>query len=275
MKVSWEALGWSSEAHFRRLVVKHFKGATSPRRERALRAHLEACARCRAFYDQVAGVSSLDPSSPSRRERLARGLGFTVEAKGRGSWRFFALAVMAACGVMLFVGPWRHPERAEREASEESGFVARGSAVPATSDLVVFAARGGRPTTLRDTFHASDELAFGYRNADRKAALMIFSIDEHGHVYWYHPAWNDPATNPAAIPISREPGWHELPVAVAHDYDGGRMVIHALFTDLPLTVRQVEQAVASRPRDSSLRALDVRSLDPGAVEVTRSLDIVH
>jgi hypothetical protein len=65
-------------------------------------------------------------------------------------------------------------------------------------------------------------------------------------VYWYHPGWPDPTDNPKAVEITKSPGLHELPAAVSQAYQGEHLVIHALFTDQELTVRQVEAALAQR-----------------------------
>ena len=121
---------------------------------------------------------------------------------------------------------------------------------------------------------SDDELAFAYRNPARKGRLLVFAVDEHGHVYWYHPGWSDAGQNPTAVPISAEPGLHELPAAVLHKFDGERIMIHALFTDRELSVRQIEAAVASAERAHSPSASVPLSI-PGAIDIVQPLRVVR
>ena len=74
---------------------------------------------------------------------------------------------------------------------------------------------------------------------------MVFGLGDGGEVYWFHPAWNDASANPRAVPISPGTGPFELPEAIAHDVQGSRLRIVALFTNEALSVREVEDAVRS------------------------------
>jgi hypothetical protein len=135
--------------------------------------------------------------------------------------------------------------------------------------------RGAIAEKAGDVVNASDELAFAYRNPAGKRRLLVFAVDEHGHVYWYHPGWSDAAENPTAVPISAGPGLHELPAAVLHKFDGERIMIHALFTDRELNVRQVESAVAAAAvRDRAPGALEPLVL-PGTTDVVRPLRVLR
>jgi hypothetical protein len=140
----------------------------------------------------------------------------------------------------------------------------------------IFTGRLGSNTSEKadDFIYAGDELAFAYRNSARKGRLLVFAVDEHGHVYWYHPGWSDAGQNPTAVPISAEPGLHELPAAVLHKFDGERIMIHALFTDRELSVRQIEAAVASAERAHSPSA-SVPLAIPGAIDIVQPLRVVR
>jgi hypothetical protein len=129
--------------------------------------------------------------------------------------------------------------------------------------------RGARSEEAGDVVHPGDELAFAYRNPAGKGRLLVFAVDEHGHVYWYHPGWSHAGENPTAVPISAEPGLHELPAAVLHKFDGERIMIHALFTDRELTVRQAAAAAPGRARGAEPLVL------PGATDVVRPLRVVR
>jgi hypothetical protein len=107
--------------------------------------------------------------------------------------------------------------------------------------LSVFRIDRGVAAPVEGTISAGDELAFAYENRAGKKRLMIFAVDEHRHVYWFFPAWQDPAGDPEAI--AAEPGErpHELREAVRHAFDGQRLLVRAIFTDEPATVREVER----------------------------------
>jgi hypothetical protein len=86
---------------------------------------------------------------------------------------------------------------------------------------------------------------------------MIFGLDDRKNVYWFYPAWTNPADDPVAIPIETDGERHELPDAVRQPMSG-RVEIHALFVDEPLSVKDVE---------SSLRGDAAKSLGRGPAGV--------
>lgn len=225
------------------LVDAHFEGTIDPPREARLRAHLRTCASCTDYYARRLLLARLDPAAPSMEERLARGLGLSAadtterapasRPNGRRA-RAIVLAIVAAAAVVLFVVLARRPR--------DDGFAARGGP-PSTAPYVRIyrAAAGAAPIALEGSIRPDDELAFGYESVPDKGALMIFGIDEHGHVFWYYPAWTDPSDDPSSIAVERDPKLHLLHEATAHDLDGKTLEIHALFSDRPLGVRAVER----------------------------------
>jgi hypothetical protein len=100
---------------------------------------------------------------------------------------------------------------------------------------------GEKPVALGEVMRASDELAFAFDNPASARHLLIFGVDEHRHVYWYHPAWVNPATTPTAVAIPG--GRHELPEAVSHDLDGGVLTLYAVFANEAVSVRELERAL--------------------------------
>lgn len=250
--------GRDDHSRARASILRHFTRGLAPPRERALRSHLAVCAACRAHYDDVSSVTGLDPCTPSLEDRLAKGLGFSSRRRS-SPWRLAmpGLAGAAAVGGWLFF-------LAVRSGDPAAGFAARGrsrgnldetadlEALPVLVTYAVEAGQGPKAVPSADgaqgTINARDELAFAYRNPTAKKHLMVFAIDEHDHVYWYHPGWPDPAVNPAAVSISAAPGLHELPAAVSQTYDGEHLMLHALFTDRALTVREVEDALEAARR---------------------------
>jgi hypothetical protein len=67
-------------------------------------------------------------------------------------------------------------------------------------------------------------------------------------VYWYHPAWSNPAEDPVAISIASGQDLVELKEAVSHEIQGNSLKIYAFFTDEPLSVRSVEKTITSEKR---------------------------
>jgi hypothetical protein len=232
------------EKSHRRLIDAHFAGGLSRSHETRLRAHLPDCPSCREIYDAYLMAEQLDPKGSNPRARLAFALGLPA---ARGSTRFGRgsrlglgiLALAGAAGIVLFL---------TRAPTSQNDFVSRGSLTGSPSldlDVAVFRVQGDRDSErVRDRVSARDELAFAYRNERGKAFLMIFAVDATGRVAWYHPGWTDAASNPTAIPITRQVGFKELPEAVRQPLQGDRIVLHALFMDSAVDVRSIEERVA-------------------------------
>jgi hypothetical protein len=276
-------------------IDAHFAGRSRPALEQEMRAHLPACAACHRRYERHLLLASLDPAGLPASDRLARGLGLAPARPARrltfGLTALVGAAAFAAFAILYT--PSSNPSRrgdgspSDRAAQVALDFTARGGGASAAGagagagapELLVFAVSGGEkrsgarvaPLPASAVVHPGDELAFAYRNPARRARLLVFAVDEHGHVYWYHPEWSHADDDPSAVPISSAPGLHELPAAVSQPFDGGRLMIHALFTDRELTVHQIEAAVAAAARHGG----DGRgplSL-PGATDVVQSLKV--
>ena len=223
--------------HERALIGAHFNGTISPAQERAMRDHMIGCEDCRAYYKRKLLLANLDPKGLDSRDRLARGLGI---ARRRHPRRPMALIAVAAT-VLVFMAIWH----GRTVTSGKDGFVSRGEdgRGEATRLWIYRVPPGEQAVSAGDEMDATDELAFAYENTEGRKYLLVFGLDEHGNVYWYHPAWTEPSENPPATSVSTEPGIHELPEAVRHPIEGDRLRIFGIFTDRPLTVKQVEVAV--------------------------------
>jgi hypothetical protein len=237
----------------RQQVDRHFEGTIGPDAEHALREHLPTCADCTGYYERHLLLAKLDPQSLDAQSRLARGLGLRAPGKV-APWAFGVVGFAAAAAVALLV----------LSPTVNRGFTPRGTGAPAPGvHLSVFRLEHGAALAVKDRIDAADELAFTYENAAGKERLMIFGVDEHGHVYWFFPAWQDPATDPEALRIDRTERPRELREAVAHSFDGRQLTLHALFTDEPLTVREVERRLAK----------SAAPLSPGALEESLAVSI--
>lgn len=224
-----------------RLVDRHFAGTIQPAAERELRTHLPDCVACRNYYGRHLVLATLDPFAKPGEERIAIGLGLAPGAVPRTVAvvlrrpAALAMAALAACLLLWVVRPSPGPGELQARGGESAQRVWAYRVTP-----------GAKPTELGDVLAARDELAFAFDNPDKARRILIFGVDEHTHVYWYHPAWTDPATNPTAVPAPA--GRHELPEAVAHDLDGTWLTLYAVLTDDPITVREVEQSITRADR---------------------------
>ncbi|MBK8214131.1 MAG: zf-HC2 domain-containing protein [Myxococcales bacterium] len=227
------------------LVDAHFEGRISPADETRLRAHLPTCASCTDHYERRALLASLDPTAVSLEERLGRGLGLVTERAEATPprltrARLVGLALVAAAAIVLLVLAGRK--------KPDDGFASRGAPAEGPPYVRVYTSAGGPPTPLEGAgpVRRDAELGFAYESVEGKGQLMIFGVDEHGHVFWYHPAWNDPKDDPGSVPIETGRGLHPLREAIAHELDGRTLEIHALFSSAPRTVKAIEGALGGR-----------------------------
>ena len=234
----------------RSAIDAHFRGRPASEAERRMRLHVSGCAACRAYYERHLLLAAIDPgvALPSH-QRLARGLGLSgtapVSARARFGWRT-ALGAAAALGLFALVGlrVLRTPGPAPQ---------ARGTASP-PSQLLVYAIAPLSSAVARVTagtrLDRNGSLAFAYVNVAHKRRLMVFAVDEHRHVFWYHPAWQDVRDDPVGVPIAADEGVHEIPQAVRHRFEGERLQLFGVFDDRDTSVREVEAAVARAPLDA-------------------------
>ena len=224
----------------RALVDAHFAAEGSKRDEERLRGHLPECDACRRRYDRLLLLSTMDPRAKSAEDRLARGLGLHESRAMRAM--YFSLATASAALLAVVLMP-RH------EARPDSEFTSRGSVSTRPemdrAQLLIYRVDGAHlPHELAGKMSVRDELAFGYRNPFGKKRLMVFGVDEHRHVYWYHPAWRSREENPSAVPIEGSAQARELPESIAQALDGASLTIYGVFTDEAWTVRTIEQRIA-------------------------------
>lgn len=232
------------------LVRQHFAGAGSSWGDRRLFRHLRRCESCRREYGTYAALESLERDPDARaRERMARAL-FAPSAPRR-AFLGAGVGVMALAGVALMVSWERQSDR----------FQARGTppqAAAATPSLEIFrVGADGRAERAGSTIHAQEALAFSFRNPARAGAsggtgaaghLMVFARDAGGRVFWFWPAWDNPAEDPSSLPIATTDRPVELGEAVRHALQPGLLTIFGLFADGPQQVRRVEAALGEGDR---------------------------
>jgi hypothetical protein len=227
-------------------IEDHFARRLKPAAERSMREHLPGCAACKRYYERHLLLQRLDPKASEAQARLGQALGLVpapVSRVARGGAMLAAAAVLA-----LGIYVTRPTVPALSDSEQASGFSARGGPVVTQPEpLRVYRIRTGlAPEPVQGELRATDELAFAYQNAAGKKWLLIYGVDEHGHVYWFHPSWSDPDADPSAVPAQAGEGLHELPEAISHALDGGKLTLHEVLSDERLTVRRAESLMQGR-----------------------------
>ena len=224
------------------LVDRHFAGRIRPVEERELRLHLPGCAVCADRYRRQLVLARLDPAAEPTADRLARGLGLRPRRRLLALPLGLAAIALAAAGLLLLLS-----------GSRPAGYAARGGGTCRV--LAYRVVPGAAPVPLDGVIAPADELAFAYEAGCGLGYLAVLAVDEHGHVYWFHPAWTDPAAPPLSIPVLPD-GLHELPEAVGHDYDGRELTLMTVFSRLPLQALAVEADLrAGRPLPGQVTSL--------------------
>lgn len=258
-----------SACTFRDAVDAHFDGGLPPAEEHELRLHLPTCEACTRRYERHLILEAVTPDALGPKARLRRGLPLPAPEAATPAvtplrrWIGPAAGVLAlAACLLLFL---------RRPPQDNAGFHARGQEIGSTKaaapELEIYRLVDGGGRVVEGAVGRGDELAFAYKNPSGKKRILVFGVDEHRHVYWYHPAWTRPEDTPLAVTIRPASELVELEEGIAHDLDGRSLRIYALFTDEALTVKDVEATVAARPVLAP--ALDI----PNAVEVSRLLEV--
>jgi hypothetical protein len=259
---------------FVRRIDAHFARTISPAEETQLRQHLPDCRPCRGYYDRHLLLEELDPDGGDAQSRLAVGLGLRV---GRTPVHFgFAVAAVAAVLMIPLLGSALSSRRAagtetNAPSAAPSEFTPRGAGDdPAAPHLFIYRLAPNRPAErVTGSISARDELAFAYTNAGNFERLLVFGVDEHRHVYWYHPAWSNEGENPVAVPIARGAEVHELGEAVSQPLDGRQLRITAIFTRDNLAVKEVEKMV----RDANMGDIEFGRVKPNTMQVETTLEV--
>ena len=129
----------------------------------------------------------------------------------------------------------------------------------------------GRAVQCRHLLHPGEITppTVGLVDPGRPGRLLVFGVDEYRNVYWYYPAWTDPAANPVAVTISDQPGQYELGEAISHKLKGRSLTIYGIFIEEAISVRRVEDMVSGMP------ALDKPLPLPASTQKMLQLTVKH
>jgi hypothetical protein len=204
----------------------------------AARAHVAACARCRADFAAAEAACAT-----FTRDVLPRTVGKLRARRSWHWWRWTALVapLLAAAALLLFFA--RRGDVAEPDVR-----------VKGATTFQVFAKRGDRVFAVRDgtKLAAGDQIRFV---AGGTRYLLIGSVDGAGKPTVYYPYGG-----PRSAQIAEQPS--ELPGSIVLDAAPGPERVFALFSQQPLEAPVVTRALA---------ALGARGVD--AVRATSLLDV--
>jgi hypothetical protein len=179
-----------------------------------------------AFVSQVLQACAREPAvRPPVKAPRARAL-------------LLAGALAAAAAAVVAVLP--------QAAKVDEHWAARGKA-PGSSlrqaQAELFYVRAGKALAAEGAaLHAGDGFLVRCANASEKQTfLAVFARDAQGEIHWLYPAYSDARQNPHSLEIAAHAPEHALDEVVEPDAPAaGPMRVFALFTDAPLSVREVE-----------------------------------
>jgi len=181
------------------------------------------------------------------RARPARPLeGWIERFLRRPAGLVFATGALTVAACLGFAFATRHhsTDEVRAKAGREATDPARWAGVQA------YRVRAGKPEHLGETLAPGDGLLFSYTNLGQAplSHLMIFGVDARGEVHWFHPAYEREGSNPGSIAIAE--GAAEAPLAelVQDDFPAGPLTIHALFSNRPVQVLEVEDWLKREPK---------------------------
>jgi hypothetical protein len=236
-----DELTYSEQAALTALLAESAASRHRLQRLRALRARLQSQPADVGELDLVAAVHR--SLADRRRARLRR-------ATARAYWLSLACA---ACAV-LATGVER--ERSVSDIFREKAALP-GAARTRWAGIKAYRGSGrGGIEPLEARLARDDGLAFSYTNFGARPFqyMMIFGIDARHIVHWFHPGYEDEATDPASIELQSQATDVPLPELIHHTLPPGRLAIYALFSDSPWHVSEVERWVSKQTHAEVLLA---------------------
>lgn len=234
------------------------EGALAPAEDAELRGHLRACGDCRALYDRGVDIERVLGGRTTPRTQVERLLarGAPVDAARateletradvvplRRKLATWAAPIAAAAGLAIAIAA------SVDTPVDPDGLRARGAGTTRPERgawMSVFTrARGSTEIVpLGAHIQRRDALFFAYTSLREggHGFVAIAGLDAAGRAHWFFPAWRDASEAPTSLAIT--PGVDvELPEEIIADAAVGTLEICALFSDAPLGVREVDDAL--------------------------------
>jgi len=239
-------------------VTRLYAGLLSEARARALTVHFRECVACAALDHDVATTTARlrhEPDELADEECVAEVMALIRMGKAEPpavivrpfwrSWQAWLLVpatAAATAAIMLVFWP-------RAVVDDSAGFTARGTSAPSLDRFVslgIFRKAAGGFIPVGDTIRADDTLAFTYQNRASVGTryLMVLAVDDGGHIFWYYPPRAEPDHEAPSLPIAGNGEPTELPEEITQELVPGPLRFFGLFSTKPLSVRDVEAAVA-------------------------------
>ena len=228
----------------RALIDQQFEaGPLEPPQMRELRAHLRECSDCKAHYDRSVRVEeALEGARPAVHGQVARMVkeGPDLRAKAtpslfRFQWIPIATSLALAAGLALFfLKPRDLAPRGGSVKGKHAWFRA-------------FYVHNERVKPVEGRLPAPDGLLFAYSNVSESPFryMVIVGLDAAGRAHWYHPAYERPEDQPTSVKIQAGGPEKELAERIYTEHAQGPLQICAIFTKMPLAVRDLDQKIES------------------------------
>jgi len=233
-----------------RELAAYLEGEVTRSERRAIDAALRVDAASRKRLDELRHVRDRLSAPVPELERLDLTAGVRAalarpERKRDRSWLWTlgsAAALASAAGLFLRFAP---PAPASSEFRAKSASFANSESERWAGVQIHRVSGTAGSERVRDRLAVGDGLVFAYSNLGPAPFdyLMIFAVDARGEVFWFHPAYERPGTDPSALPIEKGASETRLPELVHHDFARGPLAIYGLFARRPLRVSEVEASL--------------------------------
>ena len=227
------------------MLAAYLEGEVTPSEAAAVEAELAESPRARRQLARLREIGEVLAAPIPEIEKVDLVVPWKRAAttRSRSGWegwrRIPGMLAVAAAVVAVSIVAVRRPRTDEFRAKSALG----GNSRERWSGIRVYRVdSAGEATRLDERFRVTDGLLFSYTNLGPRPLdhLMVFGVDSRGEVRWFYPAYDREGTNPVSIAIKRGDADVPLPDVVRHDFSPGPLAIHAVFSDRPLRVLEVE-----------------------------------
>ncbi|MFC1609424.1 anti-sigma factor family protein [Myxococcota bacterium] len=236
-------------------LFAYLENEVSVARASEIEKHLTACGDCTERWGEISTMTGKIESEPGEFTNPAFVSEVVSKVKqgrvlSKKTWAFPwlipAAASLAAAGLLFAVAPWD----VVFDPDSTDGFAVRGSDVAAADRWVSFQVLRSQKDShtyarVEQTISAEDLLVFSVTNARESPYryFMILGVQADGRVFWYHPAFENPDTNPISVAVGTNDDPVHLREEIGHDLRSGGLRLFGLFSQEPLGVLSVEETV--------------------------------